>query len=687
MATRLRLSVIVRRLFISHSSFKLSPHSYQSPCQPWAARGDAAPINASTQITGQSPFAQGQHAVRPRCLSRIGLAACCAVATSLFAVHSPCAAQTPLDPPKDQSGPLRSPENQPVPSVQYPDAASALGAFKTVSAWARKGNIPKTPPATGIPSAPASAVSLRFLGEVVGRGTDASGGPTTLWRSASLAIAEAEKKLPVGAGADALEEKRRAEVLRELTVSIEIAGSLVPLRAATYDEIDASVNLGVEGIAVRVGEKTLAIFPASMIVQGTSPGDAAASLVGSVLNDPSKGLRADPEAQPAKLTLRDGVAFYKFASAHIVQQSATGLPQFATRGGHLVPEGDMTAKAMREFASGLAGHLMGRLWPGPEQFGLRGNMRLTTAQHDPQIAPPAEQAMIALSLRRYSGTKGVPTVEAARAFAACDDVSEKLANVEKGEREPWGDPLSSMMFLAALDQRCYDVDFKPSEKLAQAAEECAKAGILAQTAPQLEGLKALAWQSACDKSDPGAAKKMGGEVITKLLEQQLDADLATHMPWLAIASRSAGGGTPAQDHARRLRSFRELAYTYVLSPADAGDENQDLVGGMVFPGSRSPLPSAQSARVIAGLAAMLGDPAVTPKEEFGKELVRLLPCLRFLRQLAVDDSSAWMCQNLPKVKWGVRGYAWDTRLPGEASALTLIALSETLDAIEKRSKE
>ncbi|MEK6700641.1 MAG: hypothetical protein AABZ53_00100, partial [Planctomycetota bacterium] len=398
-------------------------------------------------------------------------------------------------------------------------------------------------------------------------------------------------------------------------------------------------------------------------------------------------LRADPEAQPSKLATRDGVTFYKFASALVVQQSAGDVPQFATRGGHLVPESEITARSMRLFASGLASHLMDRRWSGAEQFGLRGSMRATTGQHEPQIAPPAEQAMIALALRRYSASAGVPTVEAARAFAACDDVSEKLANVEKGEREPWGDPLSSMMFLAALDQRCYDVDFKPSESLARAAEECAKKGILAETAPQLEGLKALAWLSACDKSDPGAARKMGGEVITKLLSQQIDAELATHMPWLAIASRSSGGGSSAESHALRLRSFRELAYTYVLTSADAGDDNQDLVGGLVFPGSRSPLPSAQSARVVAGLAAMLGDPAVTPKEEFGKELVRLLPCLRFLRQLAVDDSNAWMCQNLTKVKWGIRGYAWDTKMPGEASALTLIALSETLDAIEKRAKE
>ena len=39
----------------------------------------------------------------------------------------------------------------------------------------------------------------------------------------------------------------------------------------------------------------------------------------------------------------------------------------------------------------------------------------------------------------------------------------------KGEKEPWGDPLSSMMFVAALDQRCYDVDFKPSEVLSRLA--------------------------------------------------------------------------------------------------------------------------------------------------------------------------------------------------------------------------
>ena len=93
-------------------------------------------------------------------------------------------------------------------SVRRFSVHEAISSLFTVSVWARKGNIPQTPPTAGIPSAPGSAVTLRFLGEIVGRGTDASGGPTTLWRSASLALADAQKKLPVGAGSDALEERR-----------------------------------------------------------------------------------------------------------------------------------------------------------------------------------------------------------------------------------------------------------------------------------------------------------------------------------------------------------------------------------------------------------------------------------------------------------------------------------------------
>ena len=61
----------------------------------------------------------------------------------------------------------------------------------------------------------------------------------------------------------------------------------------------------------------------------------------------------------------------------------------------------------------------------------------------------------------------------------------------------------------------------------------------------------------------------------------------------------------------------------------------------------------------------------------------MLPVLRFLRQLSVDDSSAWMCTSMEMARWGIRSAPWDQRQPPEATALTLITVCETLRSLDE----
>ena len=155
------------------------------------------------------------------------------------------------------------------------------------------------------------------------------------------------------------------------------------------------------------------------------------------------------------------------------------------------------------------------------------------------------------------------------------------------------------------------------------------------------------------------------------------------MPWVFLADRAASGGEIDPLHAAKYKEFRELAFQLVLHAQDAGEEGRDLVGGLVLAGGgRASLPSAQSARIVAGLAAMLNDPSVTPPQERTRELVRLLPCVRFLRQLAAGPQTSPLLKEGARTTWGIRSAVWDPRMPGEASALTLMAVSETLRALD-----
>jgi hypothetical protein len=110
-------------------------------------------------------------------------------------------------------------------------------------------------------------------------------------------------------------------------------------------------------------------------------------------------------------------------------------------------------------------------------------------------------------------------------------------------------------------------------------------------------------------------------------------------------------------------------------------EADDLIGGIVFTTSANPLPTAQSVRPVLALARMGRDRRVTTEAEWVKELSRLLSGVRFLRQLAVDESAGYACPE-GRGLWGVRGSLWDQRQPAEATALTLWAVCEVLDGVE-----
>jgi len=79
-------------------------------------------------------------------------------------------------------------------------------------------------------------------------------------------------------------------------------------------------------------------------------------------------------------------------------------------------------------------------------------------------------------------------------------------------------------------------------------------------------------------------------------------------------------------------------------------------------------------------AAMLGDPALTPEGERPRELARLLPTLRFLRQLSAGEAESRLYPNPERASGAVRLALWDQRQPPEATAMTLIAVTETVRA-------
>ena len=133
--------------------------------------------------------------------------------------------------------------------------------------------------------------------------------------------------------------------------------------------------------------------------------------------------------------------------------------------------------------------------------------------------------------------------------------------------------------------------------------------------------------------------------------------------------------------------MREQVWKHQLSAAELSGERLDLAGGIVFTAGRNPLPTWHTARPMAFIATMLADVRLTEREEFARELSHVLGALRFLRQLSAGDAEGHMYRLPRRAMWGVRNSVWDQRMAPEATALTLMTVSEvvrSLQAVQER---
>lgn len=558
-------------------------------------------------------------------------------------------------------------------SPEPPAPAIAMAAYRIVENWIRSGEVPADPVETGIVAA--AAVTLRYGGEVVGRGVDTTGDGTTLWRAAREAWREAESRLPVER--DALAERNMREVAGQVAITLELSGALVPLDIAEFSEVATLLSPGLEGVAARIGDGTGAVFPGALLASGADPGKALGGLVSKLTDDPQMGVET-----ASKLRTEHGAAFYRFRTAQLAQPRAGVLPVFLLRGGRLHPKTELSTAELRRFASGVASHLAQRRWPGVEKNGFSGTYDPVRGTFDPSIASDTDQALAAFALFRCAGTPGIDAAAAQAAQSAGLAALEALAG-----RSAELDPVAASLALGAIREYASTPadrarDQAPSFNTLAAACE-ASLDKIAQSGPDAVAASqraVIAWGLAVRRS-PSA-----GEWVRRIYRETPPAELVSQMPWLGWAELTLAGPGGAVSSATALRSMRSLLWQHQLAQADLPPDSPDLEGGIVFTASKNPLPTWQAARPIAFAATMVGDPRLTEPGEAARETARLLSSIRFLRQLAADEAAGHMYQSPPKAMWGVRAALWDQSMPLDASALTLLAVCETLSSADALSK-
>lgn len=654
---------------------RLRPHMEQPPCRT-TAPGPRTPLRARQ---GRSrPDKRQSTGRRMRPLWSGGNILCCAAAALLSMATAPVVAAG-----QPESALTTSP----------PAPGDAMRAFGEVETWLRAWDVPEGGDEAGIVDPPAASVTVRSGGRITGRGTDASGAGS-LRRAARRAIGEAAGRLPIPR--EALSDRAAEELASQMTISLELAGALVPISPEKYADAAIELAPGLDGVAVRRGERVEAMFPGTMLATGMNAGRAMASLVSSITGDAALSL-----VEPARLRSEHGLSFYRFRAVHLAQIGPGRPAIFLHRGGRIASVRELgTAEGLRGFADRLAANLVRRRVAVDPVAPMAGTYEPVGGVYDPPVADAADAALAALALLKYAAVGSVAPERAAAASGAAAEILTALAVARPDLAEPGGDPLAAAAaFLAVRELGRVHPDAMGDSRLNVLDDGIAnrflwepgsgeeEGGPRLRTWPEEAwatpgaGLFAAALVEMADRDRPEQVA-WAREAVRAVYRATPPELLVGQMPWLGWAELSLAKGAERVPAGVALRAMRDLVWTHQLRAEDLPPDGRDLLGGIVFTSSANPLPNWQSARPLAFIATMLGDERLTEEGEFWGELPRVLDALRFLRQLAADEANGFMFADPGMAAGGVRSALWDQRMPVDATAMTLLAAVETMRGVE-----
>lgn len=565
-------------------------------------------------------------------------------------------------------------------SERPPSPADAMEAYRAVRGWIDTGAIGDAEEdwAASDPEGLRSAcVTLRLEGRVIGRGLSWEDDEHDLQRATRRAWSRARGTM--GAGLD--------DRARDIAVDLELGGGWTPLVGEGEMDFLSQVNPGMDGLAVRAGERTGVTFPGQMLASAWTPAQAMTHAIGP-LDLPMLDFEA--------LRSRYGLVVYRFATEHLAQPRAHAEPVFLRRGGRTVGMGDVRGAAILESAAEAAGFLARLAWPGPEPHGIRGDYDPIADAHEPAIAPHASQAIAAWALAVHAGTPGVDAAVAARSLRAAREILSEFTLATEFEEDPGLDPGALALWLVALRECGGAAGFADEEEAARIVDfgDGVRTGLLSLTEDAEErdalpgvvrALIALALAREADHADDGAAcARRAEEMVRWLYVETEPGNLVSLMPWLGLASVSlAGDGDVGTEAA--LREMRSVIWRFMIASADTDASTSDLVGGVVFTRGTAPLPSWQTLRPTAFLAVMAGDARLTDASERGEAWGSLTESLRFAMQLQADESCGHMFVRPDAARGGVRLALWDQRCSVNATALALVSWCEALRSAERMS--
>lgn len=563
--------------------------------------------------------------------------------------------------------------------VHPPLPRDAMEAFTAVEGWVRSLEVPTEP--VSLEGTRSACVVLRLDNRVLARGVSVREDGTGVWEAASLAIAEAIGKIP--ASNDATAPLVRRETAARISISLELGGRMIPLRANGWNQIDAEANVAMDAVAAKIViddvEHTAATFPSMMHAGGDSPTTGVARAVAEASGNPVMALPSDARSTPRSLREQHGVRLFFCRVTHLAQSAPQIAPTFLYRGARLIQSSEITRDAIERWSVDLATHLARRY----DILSYDPTAEPTTLQPRAPLAP--ELAITIRALEQRLSRDGLTDVAREEATGAVAAMRTRLREGFPKDKAISAVNAASMVLAGVGGTTDPQIQARVDDALSSAVT--ADGEWSQSISPASRGFIAwalverAAWYQEGEARDKAMSR--ADRAVRAIYRDTPEGDLVAQMPWLFFAERGLARDQDAMPAAATIRNVRDLVVRHQLTASDAGEEGQDLIGGVIYTRQGAALPNAQSARAIAFLCALTGDPRVTGADESLPQLTRSLAGIRFLRQLTMDEFSGHIAVEPRIALGGVQAAAWDPSQPIEASALSLLAACEMLNGLDR----
>lgn len=550
---------------------------------------------------------------------------------------------------------------------------------------------------------PAQGVSvvLQFQGRVIARAERLRGlagvspeAPIAelLSEAVGQVLKDGQKSPLVPGDNDAMRPEAMRLMAGEMRVIVELAGARTPMDLGDWGEADVSASAGQDGVlVVATGgasgapnepgrTRSAVVFPTTMFLSGLTPARALSGSASSVIGEGGAAAVLEPARTVAQ---KHGLRFERFNTLMATTLKPGEPATVLHRGATLVPwQRALTVAELRSSAERMVEHLLAR----PREAGAEDATaeamdalalaRCASVESDTAKRERIVNAIATMLRGRGGGVLGVAEADAGdavrRGAASVAAALWGIAIAEVFERHIETPAFTSaspkLSELGPVIKRCFDM----------------QTGFVPGVPESGRGVLALA---AVRLARVGAVKPELAEALVRRTIADAGASrLVAQWPWVGWAELELAGAGREIPSATVLRQAREIVLEHQLTISQAGVDGQDLIGGVVFTRGGAGLPTWQSLRAIAFLPAMLADTRLTESGEKAKEIVRLMSGVRFVRQLQVDEGSAWMYADARTRLGGVRACTWSRDMPPEATALGLMCMTETLRALTPAGK-